>query len=64
MPIDITKENLQLLEKQMKTGIGASLPDTGPGAQTGTNWPPLSPKYLGNAPRLSTWGAASTCRPG
>ena len=57
VPIGITKENLQLLEKQMKTGIGASLPDTGPGAQAGTNWPPLSPKYLGERTQIEYLGS-------
>ncbi len=46
-PIDISKENLQLLEKQMKYGINTGQTDTGPGPLAGPNWPPLSPKYLG-----------------
>lgn len=57
VPIGITQENLQLLEKQMKTGIGASLPDTGPGVQAGGNWPPLSPKYLGERSQVEYLGS-------
>jgi hypothetical protein len=57
VPIDITKENLKLLEKQMKTGIGAGLSDTGPGPLAGPNWPPLSPKYLGERSQVEYLGS-------
>jgi hypothetical protein len=55
-PIDITKENLKLLEKQLIFGIG-NLSDLGPGPLPGPNWPPLSPKYLGERSQVEYLGS-------
>ena len=56
VPINITKENLDLLEKQMIFGIG-SLSDLGPGPLAGPNWPPLFPKYLGERSQVEYLGS-------
>ena len=56
VPINITKENLKLLEKQMIFGIG-SLSDLGPGPLAGPNWPPLSPKYSGERSQVEQLGS-------
>jgi hypothetical protein len=46
--VDITKEDLIPLEKQMKSGIGAtSQTDTGPDQFVGGPVPPLEPKFAG-----------------
>jgi hypothetical protein len=57
MPIDITRENLKLLEKQLRFGIGASQNDTGPGLLATPNWPPLFPKYLGERSQVENLGS-------
>ena len=56
-PLDITKDNLKLLERQMKFGIGAGLGDIGPGLLAGPNWPPLFPKYLGERSQVEYLGS-------
>jgi len=56
IPINITKENLQLLERWMKFGIG-SFSDLGPGPLAGPNWPPLFPKYLGERSQVENLGS-------
>jgi hypothetical protein len=55
--ISITPENLKLLEKQMKSGIGTSFNGTIPGALAGPHWPPLSPQYLGERTQVEYLGS-------
>jgi hypothetical protein len=57
VPIDITRENLKLLEKQMRFGIGASQNDPGPGLLASPNWPPLFPKYSGERSQVENLGS-------
>ena len=56
-PVDITKNDLKPLEKQMHTGIGAGLTDFGPPGLAGRQWPPLSPKYSGERSQVEYLGS-------
>lgn len=57
VPINITKENLKLLERQMIFGIGTGQGDLGPGPLAGPNWPPLFPKYVGERSQIEYLGS-------
>ncbi len=56
-PTAFPKEYLKILDKMMKFGLGAGLGDTGPGPMAGPNWPPLSPKYLGERSLIEYLGS-------
>jgi hypothetical protein len=47
VPVDITREDLKPLERQMFSGIGAGLTDFSPEQLVERLWPPLFPKYSG-----------------
>jgi hypothetical protein len=57
VPINILKENLKPLERQMIFGIGTGQGDLGPGPLAGPNWPPLFPTYLGERSQIEYLGS-------
>lgn len=57
VPVNITREDLKFLEKEMKFGIGAGLTGTGPVQITGPAGPPLFPKYSGEQTQVEQLGS-------
>ena len=57
VPVNITKEDLKVLAKQMTTGIGAGLTDLSPEALAERLWPPLFPKYSGERSQVEYLGS-------
>jgi hypothetical protein len=56
VPVNISRENLKPLEKQMFFGIGADLTDLSPQALVERLWPPLFPKYTGERSQVENLG--------
>jgi hypothetical protein len=57
VPVNITKEDLKVLARQMTTGIGAGLTDLSPEALAERLWPPLFPKYSGERSMVEYLGS-------
>jgi len=57
VPVNITREDLKPLEKQMVFGIGAGLTDLSPEAMAERLWPPLFPKYSGERSQMEHLGS-------
>jgi hypothetical protein len=57
VPINITRDDLKPLQKQMVSGIGAGLTGLGPEALTERLWPPLFPKYSGERSMVEYLGS-------
>jgi hypothetical protein len=57
VPVNITRQDLKPLERQMTTGIGSGLTDMGPSQFTGGAVPPLAPQTFGRRAQVETLGS-------
>lgn len=57
VPVNITRQDLKPLERQMTTGIGSGLTDMGPSQFTGGAVPPLAPQTFGKRDQVENLGS-------